>query len=168
MSELSAFRFPVTPTHIAIIMDGNRRWAREKRKHVLAGHRYVADVLLEELVEHAADRGIKYVTFWAWSTENWKRTKEEVSGVIRIFQHILKKNIDRLHRKGVRVKTIGNIEAFPKEIAKGIRDGVEKTKDNKRITVILALNYGGRDEIIRAVNKIIGSTVIPAQAGIYT
>ena len=145
------------PTHIAIIMDGNRRWAREKGKHILAGHKYVVDVLLEQLVEHAADCGIKYITFWAWSTENWKRTQDEVKGVMRLFQHVLGQNIDRLHKKGVRIQTIGDIDAFPKAIAEGVRRGVEKTRENQRITAIFALNYGGRDEIIRAVNAVLHS-----------
>lgn len=141
------------PQHVAIIMDGNRRWAKAKGKHALAGHQYVADILLEQLVEHAADRGIQYVTFWAWSTENWNRSREEVSGTMKLFKHVLKQNINRLHKKGVRIKTIGNISAFPADIVREIEKGIEQTKDNKRITVVLALNYGGRDEIVRGIRK---------------
>ncbi|RJR15734.1 di-trans,poly-cis-decaprenylcistransferase [Candidatus Microgenomates bacterium] len=145
----------VIPTHIAIIMDGNRRWAREHGKHVLAGHQYVADVLLEQLIEHASDRGIKYVTMWAWSTENWQRAPSEVKGVMHLMRYLLGKGLAKFHKNGVRLKVIGDIDAFPKDIASDIRAGVEKTRDNQKITVVLALNYGGRDEITRAINKLV-------------
>ncbi len=142
------------PSHVAIIMDGNRRWSKLHGKPAIFGHRYVADVLLEKLVLHAADQGISYITFWAWSTDNWQRSKQEVTGIMKIFKHVLSKSIDRLHKKGVRIVTIGDIDAFPKDITRAIKDGIEKTKNNRRITVVLALNYGGRDELLRAVNKI--------------
>lgn len=142
------------PIHIAIIMDGNRRWAKLHGKPAIFGHQYVADILLEKLVLHAADRGISYITFWAWSTENWQRSKQEVTGIMKIFKYVLSKSIDRLHKKGVRIVTIGDIDAFPKDIIRAIKDGIEKTKNNKRITVVLALNYGGRDELLRAINKV--------------
>lgn len=136
-------------------MDGNRRWAKQKGKHALAGHQYVVDVLLEELIEHAAEKGVQYVTLWAWSTENWERPPQEVKGVMTLFKHVLGRSVQKLHKNGVRLQAIGDIAGFPQDIAKGIADAVERTKDNKKITVILALNYGGRDEITRAINKVI-------------
>ena len=165
MNQSTQGKQPVIPAHVAIIMDGNRRWAREKGKNILAGHKFVVDELLERLVEHAADRGIKYITFWVWSTENWKRTAEEVTGVMQLFKHLLGKNIDRLHKKGVRIQTIGNIDAFPKPIIEGVKQGVEKTKNNQRITAIFALNYGGRDEIIRGMSNLFLSHPDPPSGG---
>lgn len=145
-------------THIAIIMDGNRRWARARGLPVLAGHKKVADDILEPLVEHAAELGIKYITFWAFSTENWQRAKQEVSGIMRIFRHVIKKRWQRLHEKGVRIRVIGDLSRFPADIKKALEDVVKQTKDNKTITAVFALNYGGRDEIVRAINNVIRDT----------
>lgn len=142
-----------TPTHIAIIMDGNRRWARDHGLPVLAGHQKVADEVLESLVEHAAKRGVKYLTFWAFSTENWSRSAGEVEGIMRIFRHVVAKRWQRLHEKGVRVWVIGDISKFAPDIKESLEKVVEQTKENKKITAIFALNYGGRDEIRRAVKK---------------
>lgn len=134
-------------------MDGNRRWAREHKLPVLEGHRKVANDILEPLIEYAADSGVKYVTFWAWSTENWQRDKKEVEGIMRIFRHIIKDRWDRLHKKGVRIRIIGDIDKFPPDIRTSLEKVVKQTENNTRITAIFALNYGGRDEIFRAVNK---------------
>ena len=142
------------PTHIAIIMDGNRRWARERGLPALAGHRKVANEILEPLIEHAADRGIKFITFWAFSTENWQRSKSEVSGIMHIFRHLMKRQMQRLHEKGVKVRAIGDISRFASDIRKALENAIEQTKHNKRITAVFALNYGGRDEILRAIRKI--------------
>ena len=146
------------PTHVAIIMDGNRRWAKEHHLPELMGHRRVADEILEPLIEHGAKIGIAYMTFWAWSTENWGREKEEVAGIMDIFRHVIKNNWKRLAQKGVRIKIIGDISKFPKDIQESLNRVVEETKNNKRITTIFALNYGGRDEILRAVNKLHGNS----------
>ena len=140
--------------HIAIIMDGNRRWAKEHGLPVLAGHRRVADEILEPLVEHAAARGVSYITFWAFSTENWQRDAGEVSGIMRIFRHVVKKRWARLHKKGVRVRVIGDIAKFSPDLRGALERVVDQTKDNKKITAVFALNYGGRDEIVRAIHKL--------------
>ncbi|MCL4360408.1 polyprenyl diphosphate synthase [Patescibacteria group bacterium] len=142
------------PRHIGIIMDGNRRWARAHRLPVLAGHKKVADEILEPLIEHAADRGISYLTFWAWSTENWGRDKREVEGVMRLFRHIIRDRWDRLHKKGVRIRTIGDISGFSRDIQKALADVVVETEHNTRITAVFALNYGGRDELVRAMKRL--------------
>ncbi len=139
------------PAHIAIIMDGNRRWAKEHGLPVLSGHQKVADEILEPLVEHAAKRGISYITFWAFSTENWNRDAKEVEGIMRIFRHTIGKRWQRLHEKGVRVRVIGDIARFAPDIQKALADVMEQTAHNKKITAIFALNYGGRDEILRAI-----------------
>lgn len=147
-------QFNNVPTHIAVIMDGNRRWARERGLPILEGHRRVADHVLEPLIEHAAKRGVKYMTFWAFSTENWQRSQQEVKGILAIFRHVIKKRWARLHEKGVRVRVIGDLSKFPPDIKRALEDVVEQTKDNKTITAIFALNYGGRDEVIRAMKKV--------------
>lgn len=142
------------PTHIAVIMDGNRRWAKERKLSILEGHRKVADEVLEPLIEHAAKRGVKYMTFWAFSTENWNRTEKEVSGIMTIFRHVIAKKWQTLHEKGVRIKVIGDISKFPQDITDALAKVVEQTKNNKKITVVFALNYGGRDEIVRAIKRL--------------
>jgi undecaprenyl diphosphate synthase len=143
-----------TPTHIAVVMDGNRRWAKERGLPILEGHRKVADEILEPLIEYAAKQGVKFMTFWAFSTENWNRSEKEVQGIMAIFRHVIQKKWQRLHEKGVRIRVIGDTSRFPKDISDALTDVIEQTKENKKITVIFALNYGGRDEIIRTIKKI--------------
>ncbi len=142
------------PKHIAIIMDGNRRWAKEQGLPVLAGHQKVADEVLEPLVEHAAKRGVRFITFWAFSTENWQREKSEVEGIMRIFRHVIGKRWQRLHEKGVRVRVIGDITKFAPDIRDSLEKVIEQAKDNQKITAVFALNYGGRDEIVRAIGHL--------------
>jgi undecaprenyl diphosphate synthase len=144
----------IIPKHIAIIMDGNRRWARAQGLPVLSGHAKVADDILEPLVEYAADKGVEYITFWAFSTENWAREAKEVSGIMQIFRHMINKRWARLHEKGVRIKVIGDISRFAPDIVDSLTRVIEQTKDNKRITAVFALNYGGRDEMLRAIKKV--------------
>ncbi len=143
----------VVPKHIAIIMDGNRRWARERNLPILEGHRRVANDMLEPLVSYAADCGIDVLTFWAFSTENWQRDEKEVQGIMFILRQGLKTFGMRMHKQGVRIRVIGDIARFPPDIQKTIDELVALTKENKKITVVFALNYGGRDEILRAINK---------------
>lgn len=152
---LTMKQFNNVPNHIAIIMDGNRRWAKEQGLPALAGHEKVANEILESLIEHAAKRGVKYMTFWAWSTENWERDQKEVSGIMKLFKYVIKRRSQKLHEKGVRVKVIGDISKFEPEIREALENVVEQTKNNQTITAIFALNYGGRDEIVRAINKMI-------------
>jgi len=142
------------PTHVAIIMDGNRRWAREHNLPFLEGHRRVADDILEPLVEHAAKCGVSYLTFWAWSTENWQRDKKEVAGIMNIFKHVIAKRWSRLHKNGVRIQVIGNISQFESSIKDALEKVIEQTKNNTRITTVFALNYGGRDELLRAIHNL--------------
>ncbi|MBP9814216.1 di-trans,poly-cis-decaprenylcistransferase [Candidatus Woesebacteria bacterium] len=144
----------IIPTHIAIIMDGNRRWAKEHGLPVLSGHQKVADEILEPLVEHAAERGVQYITFWAFSTENWNRDRAEVEGIMRIFKHVIGKRWARLHEKGVRIRTIGDLSKFSPDIQDSLHKVIEQTKDNKKITAVFALNYGGRDEVLRAIHSL--------------
>jgi len=141
--------------HVAFIMDGNRRWAKKRLLPLAAGHTKGYQKM-EPLIYYALEKGIKYLTFWAFSTENWNRDKKEVNVLMQIFRKLFKSNdVKRLHEKGVKIKVLGEIDAFPKDIAKDIKALVEKTKNNKEITVNIGLNYGGRPEILRAVNNLL-------------
>ncbi len=142
----------MTPQHIGIIMDGNRRWAKAKGLEISEGHEQGAKCI-EPLVEAAAKNGVKYITFYSFSTENWKRNPLEVQKIISIFRKMLHDPaVDRLQEKGVRVNIIGNYTAFPQDIVERVEEIHEMSKDNSTITANFALNYGGRDEIIRAVS----------------
>lgn len=141
------------PQHIAIIMDGNRRWARAQGKMSYEGHRYVVDHVIEPLVERCIELEIPYLTMWAFSTENWERDKEELEAMMGLFRYGLKKKVEDLHKKGVKLNMLGELDRFPEDIAEMSREMIEVTKDNSRVTVTFALNYGGRDEIIRAANR---------------
>jgi len=145
----------IIPSHIAIIMDGNRRWAKTRRLTPIAGHRFASQKIIEPLVEKAAKLGVKYITFWTWSTENWDRPTRQVKAIMNLFRHQLKTTTKKLKEKGVKINVIGNINKFPQDIQKSIQKGIDETKDCKKITATFALNYGGRDEIIRAIKKII-------------
>lgn len=138
--------------HIAIIMDGNRRWAKLHKLEALRGHEYVVDNVIEPLVDRCIELGIPYLTFWAFSTENWQRDRLEVEGMMRLFRKAFGKKVEDLHKKGVRLSIIGDIEKFPQDIAENAKKWVEISKENTKITVSFALNYGGREEILRAAN----------------
>ena len=142
------------PKHVAIIMDGNRRWAKQHKLQALKGHAYVVNQVIEPLVDRCIELGIPYLTLWAFSTENWHRDHQEVEGLMKLFRTAFKKNAQDLHNKGVRLNILGNIDKFPADIAQQAKDWVTISQNNKKITVNFALNYGGRDEILRAVQKI--------------
>ena len=140
------------PKHIALIMDGNRRWAKKNHLSLFEGHRR-GEEMLEPLIDTAIKIGIPYLTFWAFSTENWYRDKREVDFLLNLFRYNLDRKVDNFHRKNVRLNIMGTLENFPADLINKTKDWLEKTKNNKAITVNIALSYGGRDEIIRAVNK---------------
>jgi len=154
----------LVPKHIAIIMDGNRRWARAHKLPILEGHRRVANVVLEKLVEHAAERGVRYMTIWAFSTENWNRAADEVKGVMLILKQGLVIFGKRMLEKGVQLRIIGDLSRLDAGLRESIEKVVEKTKNNSKIILTIGLNYGGRDEIIRAIQKISDPKVISEQA----
>ncbi len=142
------------PTHIAVICDGNRRWARAQGLKVFAGHRKAVHENFEELINHSIQIGLKYLTFWIFSTENWDRDKIEVDFLMNLFREIFDKRIDAWKEKGVCFKMIGDITGFAQDIQDRIVDGEEKTKNETKLTVTLAMNYGGRDELTRTMKKI--------------
>ncbi|OGJ21833.1 MAG: di-trans,poly-cis-decaprenylcistransferase [Candidatus Pacebacteria bacterium RIFCSPHIGHO2_01_FULL_46_10] len=144
-----------TIKHIAIIMDGNRRWAKKQGLGAINGHQHVVDNVIEPLVDRCIELGIKYLTFWAFSTENWERDKIELEGMMQLFRHAFERKVEDLHKKGVRLQILGEINKFPKDIAEQAKRWVEISKNNTNITASFALNYGGRDEITRAVKKMV-------------
>ena len=140
------------PQHVALIMDGNRRWARRNKKPLYKGH-LIGEERIEPIIDLSLEKGIKYLTFWAFSTENWGRKKREINFLLQLFRRVLNKKIDDFHKKQVKIKVIGNLKMFPQDLQKKIGKWISKTKNNKKIVVNFALSYGGRDELIRAINK---------------
>ena len=141
------------PTHVAIIMDGNRRWARKRNIDYRLGHKEGAKTL-EKIVRYAKKVGIKYITVYAFSTENWKRTSEEVSSLMLLLKTYLDDYGKRADTENIKVKVLGDILALTPGLQKSIKKCEEKTKDNDGIYFSICINYGGRDEIVHAVKKI--------------
>ena len=141
------------PRHIAIIIDGNGRWARKRGLPRLFGHREGV-INAHRIVEALFDYGIKYVTLYIFSTENWSRPKEEVKGIFQILLGRIDEEVKFAQRKGIRVCHLGKLDALPLELRNKISHAVELTRDNKAMTVNLAINYGGRDEIIQAARRL--------------
>ena len=141
------------PEHIAIIMDGNRRWAKERGLSTKQGHKAGAENL-KELTRHATKLGVKYLTVYAFSTENWKRSEEEVGALMILFKNYLNDLVTAVDTEDIRVKIFGRIEALPKGLQESIYSAMEKTKHNKGTTLSVAINYGGRDEITKAIKEI--------------
>lgn len=141
--------------HVAIIMDGNRRWARKRGLPIVFGHRK-GYKRIEEIVKHAKSLGIKHITFWAFSTENWNREQKEIDDLMNIFRRLFRDStIKNIIKENSRIIIFGNLKKFPIDIQKGVKGVMKDTKKNNGITVNIALNYGGRDEIIRAVNTLL-------------
>ncbi len=141
------------PKHVAIIMDGNGRWAKRRSLPRIMGHRAGADAL-RKVSRFAGHMGIEYITVYAFSTENWKRSDEEVSGLMSLLLDYLKNAEKELGGDEVRIRVIGDPSRFSDEIQQQIKRVESVTKGNKAVTVTLALNYGGRDELVRAVKAI--------------
>ncbi|MCB1109828.1 MAG: di-trans,poly-cis-decaprenylcistransferase [Chlamydiia bacterium] len=137
------------PQHVAIIMDGNRRWARKQGKPAEMGHWFGAEQL-DLIVRAASELGIKTLTAYSFSTENWGRAPHEVEVLMQLLEAYLVNKREELVKEGVRLHTIGEIEKFPERVRKALQDTIQATKNNDRIDLVLALNYGGRDEIRRA------------------
>jgi undecaprenyl diphosphate synthase len=144
----------VVPNHIAIIMDGNGRWAQRRHLPRLAGHR--AGVRnIHRIVRACTDLGVSMLTVYAFSTENWGRPEDEVSGLMAIFADASERETRNLHRNGVRIQHVGTMEGVNSHLQAAIERAVELTKDNHRLTLNIAFNYGGRAEIVDAVRRIV-------------
>ncbi len=148
------------PVHVAIIMDGNGRWARARGLPRLAGHRAGVDNL-RRLLEAAVEYGIEYLTIYAFSTENWQRPEEEVRGLINILEEVIDRELEQLHKNGVQLRHIGRLERLSPQLQKKVLSAIELTKDNDRLVLTVAWNYGGRDEIVHAIQKMISDGIAP-------
>ncbi len=144
----------VVPRHVAIIMDGNGRWAKARGMPRLAGHRAGTENL-RPILEASVDFGIDILTIWAFSTENWRRPEAEVSGLLRILERMIRRELRELHKQGVQLRHIGRMERLPERLQREVQDAVELTQDNDRIVLNVAFDYGGRAEIVHAVQQII-------------
>ena len=147
------FKKEELPLHIAIIMDGNRRWAKSKGKPVAFGHTEGAKTL-EKIVRYANKIGLQYITVYAFSTENWKRTEDEVKSLMLLLQNYIEDYSKKADSENIKVQFLGDVSAFKPKMQKGIQDCIERTKNNTGVTFNIALNYGGRLEIIKAVKEI--------------
>ncbi|MEA3500367.1 MAG: isoprenyl transferase [Candidatus Marinimicrobia bacterium] len=141
------------PKHIAIIMDGNGRWASKKNLPRIAGHREGINSV-REIVRLSGEIGIEYLTLYTFSKENWQRPKSEVNALMSLLSSTIKKEINELDRNNVRLQIIGNISEIPKKTREDLLKGVEKTKSNTGLTLVLALSYGSREEILNTVKQI--------------
>ena len=149
------------PEHVAIIMDGNGRWAKARGLPRLAGHRAGTENL-RRILETAVEFGIKWLTIYAFSTENWGRPAEEVSGLMSIIEDVIDRELKNLHKNGVRLRHIGSLEGVRPGLRNKIEEAIEYTRNNTRLILNVAFNYGGRSEIVQAVRKIV-ATGIPAE-----
>ena len=143
----------VFPKHIAIIMDGNRRWAKEHNMDIKLGHKEGAKTI-EKIVRYANKIGIRYITVYAFSTENWKRSKEEVGALMLLLQNYLDEYSKRADTENIKIKVLGDLTKLNKGMQKSIEKAMDRTKDNTGITFNIALNYGGRDELVNAIRQI--------------
>jgi len=142
------------PRHVAIIMDGNGRWAKSRGLPRLAGHRAGTENL-RPILEASVEFGIEILTIWAFSTENWCRPEAEVTGLLRILERMIRRELRELQKQGVQLRHIGRMDRLPERLQKQVQDAVELTKDNDRIILNVAFDYGGRAEIVHAVQEII-------------
>lgn len=141
------------PTHVAIVMDGNGRWAQKRKKPRLYGHKVGADSV-REIVEMSRQIGIKYLTLYAFSSENWSRPQQEVSGLMNILKSYLVSELGRMEKNKIRLCCLGNISQLPDTVREVLQSSIDKTCSNNELTLNLALSYGSRDEICDAVRKI--------------
>lgn len=148
------------PQHIAIIMDGNGRWALSRGLPRLAGHRAGTENL-RRVIEACVEFGVKYLTLYAFSTENWGRPVEEVRGLMRILEDVIDRELRELHEEGVQLRHIGRLDRIKPSLKKKVLNAIEMTRNNSRLTLNIAFNYGGRDEIVWAIRHMIEDGVAP-------
>ena len=159
-SRQSAQSMEKIPNHVAIIMDGNGRWAKARGLPRVAGHRAGTENL-RTIIRASAKLGIKYLTFYAFSTENWSRPRAEITGLMNILSDVIDRELEELNKEDARLVHIGHLDGLSKTLQDKVRHAMDVTKDNKRITIVLAFNYGGRDEIVYAVQRIVKDGIDP-------
>ena len=150
------------PAHIAIIMDGNGRWALKRGLPRLAGHRAGTENL-RRIIRACVEFGIKYLTIYAFSTENWGRPREEVDGLMHILEDVIDRELEELNKEGVQMRHIGHLERLDPKLQEKVLEAIELTKNNDRLILNVAFNYGGRDEIVCAIQRILEDGVNPEQ-----
>ena len=148
------------PQHLGIILDGNRRWARKKGLSLFEGHKRGLEKV-KKVIKWCRDKGIKILTLFVFSTENWKRSKKEINYLMKLAEEILSENLKELQREGIRVRVIGQKERLPKPLREAITEAEETTKNNKGMILNFALSYGGRAEIVQAIKNIIKKKISP-------
>jgi len=160
MAEKKQPKFKKLPAHIAIIMDGNGRWASARHLPRMAGHRAGTENL-RRIITTCVEFGIQHLTIYAFSTENWKRPEDEVKGLMQIMAEVLDRETAELHKQGVRIRHIGRLEGLNEKMREKIIQAVEMTKENERLSLNIAWNYGGRDELVFAVQNILREGLDP-------
>ena len=148
------------PTHVAIIMDGNGRWAKQRGLPRLLGHRAGTNNI-RQIVQTFGDAGVKYLTLYAFSTENWGRPRDEVQGLFGILESVIDREMKALHEAGVRICLLGTLDGMSEKLRNKVCDALKLTEDNSHITLNLAFNYGGRAEIVEAVRRIVLEGIPP-------
>lgn len=161
-SDIKEKKLKRVPRHVAIIMDGNGRWALARGLPRLAGHRAGTENL-RQVIEACGEFGIKYLTIYAFSTENWGRPIEEVQGLMRILEDVIDRELPELHKQGVQLRHIGVLDQFKPELRQKVLDAIELTKNNDQLVLNVAFNYGGRDEIVCAIKNMIRNGVDPEE-----
>ena len=141
------------PTHVAIIMDGNGRWAKKRNRERIYGHREGVDSV-KAVVEAAGEIGVKYLTLYAFSSENWSRPKEEVEALMSLLVQGIHDELDNIMKQNVRIRVIGDLSKLKPEVRQAVEESIEKTRNNTALNVVIALSYGSRDEIVSAVKEI--------------
>lgn len=150
------------PYHIGFIVDGNRRWAKEKGLSTFMGHKKGAE-RIEEVVKYAQDLGIKIITIYAFSTENWKRTKKEVSYLMSLFETFARNKMEEANKRGIKVRVLGNFQELPLSLQRVLKKAIRLTKNNQKMIVNTVLNYGGKNELVRTFQKLVVSKVKPIE-----
>ncbi len=153
MSDISAIDLNRLPRHVAIIMDGNGRWAQKRKQPRLFGHKAGAESV-RKIVKICREIGIEYLTLYAFSSENWRRPAQEVTGLMSILKNFLESELPRMQKNDIRLMSIGDRQRLPDEVRKSLERGIAATSGNSKLTLNLALSYGSRDELIRAVKAI--------------
>ncbi|NPD30518.1 di-trans,poly-cis-decaprenylcistransferase [Eggerthellaceae bacterium zg-1084] len=152
------------PVHLGVIMDGNGRWARKRALNRLNGHRAGIEAV-RELIRCANDVGVRYVTIYSFSSENWARPVDEVGGLMNLFATTMLAEVEGLHEEGVRVRTIGRLDALPARTREAFERAELRTRDNDGMTLVVAVNYGGRDELVHAASQLVDQALRAERAG---
>lgn len=153
----------ISPKHVAFIVDGNRRWAKKQNLPTISGHKKATDEVIDKIVFACLQKNIPYVTFWAFSTENWKRGEKFTKMLFDLLRKTVKKDIEKYQKAGIRLNTIGDLSKIPSDLVAAINARKQQSQNMNNLTVTIALNYGGRDEILRAIKKIIANNLITSE-----